>query len=115
MTMQTTTSAKVYGLIITTPGLTVRQIRASLPNESGAAVNSACFNLTKRGAVLAVSEEGKRSTKFYKGAAPVTLRQASGVLQKDVGKTDLMVAELRQEVKAGIAVLQGLLKKMETV
>ena len=112
--MQSTKSAKVYGAILSNPGITAREINRML-GFSGSdcrATTAALQNFAKRGAVVAVPGSTERNTKYYKGRSPVVLRQAAGVSQRNI---DSMAAQAQREVEKSIALLEGVLAKLKSV
>lgn len=96
--MQATKTAQIYGMIISNPGITCREISKKLGSKNTARM---VYALVQRGAIKAVEGEGSRSTRYFKGAAPVILRQAAGIRQKDINAAAVetqQYRELKQQV-----------------
>ena len=97
MHYEATVTTRVYGLILTYPGITAREINSTLREtcdiDNTAAVNAAIQHLKAKGAVISVSGTTARSTMYYQGAAPAILRSAAGQRRVDVDA----VAELTNE------------------
>lgn len=106
------TASLVYAAVISNPGITARELKKLLTNESAAAINSACFQLTKRGALAVDFSKGERSGQYSKGKAPVVLRNA---VSNSSTAADLMTQELKAELIQGLQVLQQLMVKLEKI
>lgn len=105
--MQTTKAAKVYGAILANPGITAREINKML----GTADIGSCLNsFVKRGAVLAMPGMSERSTKYFKGRAPVILRQAAGESQS---RLEQEIAELENSVNDALILLEQTSKQLK--
>jgi hypothetical protein len=118
----TTTASQVYATVITNPGITMRELRKELPEANTRTIHVTVFNMTKRGALIGINEDGGRSTRYYKGPAPANLRLPNGLQQRTLGRTpaeapaqDSSVAGLRQEVKQMIAGLNDILVRLEKI
>jgi DNA-binding transcriptional regulator GbsR (MarR family) len=109
--MQATVSSKVYGLILSNPGITLRELNRSLGTSGSGtrAVSSAVHNLIKRGAVKG-KKNGARNTQYYKGSAPAVLRQAPGKTQKTLNK-EIEVANIIAAIEAGVEVMLAQIKR----
>lgn len=107
--MQTTKAAKVYGAILSNPGITAREINKLVGTKD---IGSCLNSFAKRGAIIAMPGATERSTKYYKGRAPVTLRQAAGESQSRLEK---QIADLQTTVDEAIAMLEYTKKKLKTL
>jgi len=90
--MQATKTAQIYAMIIANPGITAREISRELGSKS---VSRMIYELQRRGAICGLEGAGPRSTRYYKGAAPVILRAAAGYRQADVDTASAQTIELR--------------------
>jgi predicted transcriptional regulator len=90
--MQATKTAQIYGMIISNPGITSREISKKLGTKSTART---VYALVQRGAIKAVEGTGSRSTRYFKGSAPVILRQAAGIRQADINAAAVETSEIR--------------------
>ena len=90
--MQATKTAQVYAMIIANPGITAREISRELGSKSTGII---IHNLQQRGAIKAIEGVSQRSTQYYKGPAPVILRQAAGYRQTDINAASAETIELR--------------------
>lgn len=109
--MQATVSSKVYGLILSNPGITLYEINRALGHTGVQcrAASAAVQNLMKRGAVKGKAA-GARKTKYYKGTAPAVLRQAAGKTQKQLDK-EIEVANIIAAIEAGVEVMIKQIKR----
>ena len=66
MKIETTVTTRVYGLVLTYPGITAREINATLEETCNiyntSAVNAAIQHLKKKGAIVSVAGIGPRTT-----------------------------------------------------
>ena len=106
--MQATKTAQIYGMIISNPGITCREITKTLDTTN---VSRTIYRLVQRGVIKAVEGTGSRSTRYYKGGSPIVLRQAAGVRQKDIDAAAIKTAELR-DLQAQVDWLQSELTAM---
>jgi predicted transcriptional regulator len=90
--MQATKTAQIYAMIISTPGITCREISKALGSKNTARM---VYALVQRGAIKGVEGEGSRSTRYFKGGAPVILRQAAGFRQADINAASVETCEIR--------------------
>jgi predicted transcriptional regulator len=90
--MQATKTAQIYAMIISTPGITCREISRTLGSKN---TSRLICHLVQRNAIKAVEGEGSRSTRYFKGSAPVILRQAAGFRQADINAASVETAEIR--------------------
>lgn len=117
----TTTASQVYATVITNPGITMRELRRALPDANTRTVHVTVHQMTKRGCLIGVNEDGGRSTRYFKGPAPANLRLPNGLQQRTLGRTveaatqDDSVAGLRDEVKQMIAGLSSILVRLEKI
>ena len=114
--MESTHAAKVYGAILATPGISARQINKQL-GITGKACSATCAairSFVKRGAVIALEGEGDRNTKYYKGRAPVSLRQPKGQTQNAIEREFDAVA-MRNELVKSKALLESMIKQLDKV
>ena len=111
-TSTATAASKVYGYVLAHPGCTAREIRVALGlGDKYAAVNSNLFNMVKRNALIAVNADGGRNTRYYKGAAPVVLRQAHGLTNKSI-QTEASLIKAKAELVRDIRLLMAQLESM---
>ena len=122
MQVETTVTTRTFGLILTYPGITSREINATLKEtcdiNCGNAVNAALQVLKKSGAIIAVQGTKQRSTMYYQGNAMPVLRSPAGQHRKDVNKaaeltntrTDVMAQY--HEVSAELAKLMQKMKDL---
>lgn len=80
--MQATKTAQIYATVIANPGITSREITKKLNGATNVA--RILVQLKSRGAIIALPGKGPRSAGYYKGTAPVVLRQAAGTRQRDL-------------------------------
>ena len=122
MQVEATVTTRVYGLILTYPGITTREINTTLRETCGidsiAAVNSAIINLKKKGCIVAIAGASARSTMYYQGNVMPVLRSPDGVHRKDVTKV-FGLAQKRDnamkqyaEISAELAVLMQRIKDL---
>lgn len=117
--IQATLSSKVYAAIIANPGITSREIRRVIGLERGTGISIArqIGSLVQRHAVIAVPGETERSTKYYKGSAPVVLRQKAGHRQTDIlnmkaSMEDIELLLANDEVEKAIKILRNAKKQI---
>lgn len=108
-TQQSSTAAKVYAHIIAHPGATSREIRKSMGITSN--IGQQLANLRERGAVISIAGDTPRSTKYYKGAAPVKLNQARGTTQKAI-RNEFNLVKAKQELVRDMHLLMAQLEAM---
>jgi len=106
---QSSTASKVYAYIIANPGATSREIRKGM-NISGN-FGQQLASLRERGAVISVAGDTPRSTKYYKGAAPVKLNQPRGTSQKKIC-SESAILKKQQELVRDIQLLLAQLEAM---
>ena len=97
--MQATKTAQIYATILANPGITAREITTLLDGASN--VSRILFQLKARGAVIMLPGAGPRSSGYYKGNAPVVLRQAAGTRQRDLNAASAeakKLATMQQQV-----------------
>lgn len=112
--MKATVASQVYGMILSNPGITLREINKRLGHKGNqcSAASAAVQSLQKRGAIKAKAA-GARNTQFYKGTAPAVLRQAPGKTQKSLDK-EIEVANIIAAIEAGVgAMLAEFKRKLE--
>lgn len=109
--MQATVSSKVYGLILSNPGITLRELNRALGTSGSGtrAVSSAVHNLIKRGAVRG-KKNGERNTQYFKDSAPAVLRQAAGKTQKTLNK-EIDAANMIRAMERGFRVMLDEMRK----
>lgn len=111
--VKSTLTSRVYGYILANQGCTSREIRRglNLSSEDGV-IGPAINSLIKRSAIEGVANtEKERSTRYFKGAAPVVLKQpANGTTQKKISKMAQLVQmqqQLQQSLAEMLAVMQN--------
>jgi hypothetical protein len=107
--MQSTQAAKIYGIILSKPGITAREINKELGT---AAIGGTLNSFVKRGAIIGVPGEKERSTKYYKGRAPIALRQPKGQTQAAIEREFDAVA-MRNELVKSKALLESMIKQLD--
>lgn len=122
MQIEATVTTRVYGLILTYPGITAREITTTLREtcdiDNSAAVNSAINVLKGKNCIIAVKGPTARSTMYYQGPVMPVLRSPEGQRRKDVSKAAALTnqrAAVMQEYYEVSNSLAALLKKMETM
>ena len=122
MQIETTVTTRVYGLILTYPGITAREITTTLREtcdiDNSGAVNAAIQQLKAKGAVIAVAGPSARSTMYYQGSTPAMLRSPAGQRRKDVSKaadlSNQRAAAVKKyyEISAELATLMSKMKDL---
>lgn len=117
MYMKSTVAAKVYGLILTHPGITSREINRMLWREgiehTTHAVQSALHSFRRRGAIIATEGDTNRNMRYYKGSAPVALKQPVGGNQQEIEVASSewaklqLARQIKQEIKDSLAAIEN--------
>lgn len=108
--MQATLTSRVYAAVILNQGSTSRDINKLIGKDSSIA--KTLSQLSQRGALLAVPDANGRSTRYYKGRAPVKLNQPTGTTQKKL-EARASAAAANSELEAEIAFAESYLQQLK--